>query len=179
MPRQLMQIAPAVMGLLLGLVATQPLLAAPDCWQLREQRDRLGVQAMQAEIALVISLRRQLCPREEAAAERAHAGEGSPEAATEETSTGLRYEAYIHCRQQAELRLRRSQPVLFRNGRGFVFYTEAGARLARAAEALQPRIDASCPPPSLPNGPRLSPTPTPGFQSEPGASAPPQPPQRP
>jgi hypothetical protein len=109
---------------------------------------------MQAEISLVMSLRRQLCAREDAAAEQAHAEPLQP---SPEPRSGavprLDYAAYIRCRQQAEALLRRGKPVLYRNGRGFVFYTPAGADLARAADALQPEINQACATASPPSGP--------------------------
>ena len=126
---------------LLGLLASSALGAEPACRELRERRDGLTAQAMQAEIALVMALRRQLCPREEQA--HAEATPPSPEARSGDPPT-LDYAAYIRCRERAEARLRRRHPVRYRNGRGFVFYTQAGAGLARAADALQPEIAQAC-----------------------------------
>ena len=45
-----------------------------------------------------------------------------------------------------EALLQRSRPVLYRNQLGFIFYTPAGAALARQSDALQQRVRTSCGP---------------------------------
>jgi hypothetical protein len=127
---------------LIGLVATAllaPALAATECRALRDRRDQLSRAAMQAEIDLVQATRRQLCPAQELLAEQADADDGEPRADTE-----LDFSAYIRCRQQAEARLQRTRPILYRNQRGFLYYTSEGARLATAADALREQIERSC-----------------------------------
>lgn len=127
---------------LIGLLATAllaPALAATECRALRDRRDELSRAAMQAEIDLVQATRRQLCPRQELLAEQANAEDGAPGGGTE-----LDFSAYIRCRQQAEAQLRRSRPILYRNQRGFPYYTTEGARLATAADALREPIERSC-----------------------------------
>ncbi|MEY4359040.1 MAG: hypothetical protein RLZZ631_526 [Cyanobacteriota bacterium] len=98
-------------------------LAAPaadvTCRVLKEQRDLLARQAFEAEIAVLHRLRLQICPRQETA-----------------DQSELDYGAYVRCRHQAEAQLERSRPVLYRNSLGFTYYTPAGARLARQADAL-------------------------------------------
>ena len=124
-----------------GLAA--PVDAADPCRALKEQRDQLSRQAMQAEIVLLHALRQRLCPEQEGLATEAHAG-----AADQLTGSRLDYAAYIHCRQQAEAQLQRSRPVLHRNVANFNFYTAEGARLARLADGLKPQLDRQCNPPS-------------------------------
>lgn len=136
----------------------QPLSLAA-CRQLREQRDRLASEAMQAEISLVQATRRQLCPRQEALAEQAHAGGAAASVDAEPRSTApgagvaagqragvadLDYDAYLLCRRQAEQRLQRSHVVLYINRRGFTFYTRRGAHFARQADGLQQGSQGSC-----------------------------------
>lgn len=126
------------LGLLPFLLVAEGLGATPACPVLREQRDQLATRAMRAEIALVQTIRRRLCPREEALAEQAHASG---------TAAPLDFGAYIRCRQQAEGLLGRTHPVLYTNRQQFVFYSAEGARLARAADGLLPQLNAACPSP--------------------------------
>ena len=141
----------AALALLLGILSASSLHAAPVCRELRQRRDGLAAEAMQAEIALVMNIRQRLCPAEETAAEqanalaRSHATSSATPSAAVPAPLPLDYQAFIRCREQAERLLRRARPVLFRNGNGFFFYTATGARLARQAEALQPELAASCP----------------------------------
>ncbi|MFN9635965.1 MAG: hypothetical protein ACK55D_04550 [Synechococcaceae cyanobacterium] len=116
-----------------------PARAAEACRALKEQRDGLARQAIQAEFSLLHGLRQQLCPQQEALA----TGEQAP-APDPLKGPQLDYGAYIRCRQQAEAQLQRSRAVLYRNRRGFPFYTAAGARLARQADGLQPRLERQC-----------------------------------
>lgn len=105
-------------------------LAAPAslCRPWREERDTLAQQAMAAEIALVQQTRQRLCPQLERQASAANA---------DQRDYGpIDYQALIDCRQRAEQSLRRSRTVLYRNDRGFLFYTAEGARLARRADAV-------------------------------------------
>jgi hypothetical protein len=149
-----------VVLLLAGLLPLQALaqsLGLADCRGLRERRDRLAAEAMQAEITLVLATRRRLCTRQEALAEQANAStavadptaglharvEQAPPSG--EAPLALDYTAYLNCRRQAEQQLRRSRVVLYTNQRGFTFYTRAGARLARDADGWQQRLSASCP----------------------------------
>ncbi|MFM7264778.1 MAG: hypothetical protein ACKOZW_04130 [Cyanobium sp.] len=80
-------------------------------------------------------------PPQEATATGANAlaREPSPE-------TPFDYGAYIRCREQAEARLLRTRPVLYRNRLHFPYYTLAGARWAQEADALQATVDSVCPP---------------------------------
>ena len=134
------------LGLLPLLLVAQGLGAAPACPALREQRDQLATQAMRAEIALVQTIRRRLCPREEALAEQANAsGTASGDPSTQ--AAPLDFGAYIRCRHQAEDMLGRTRPVLYTNRQQFLFYSAEGARLARAADALLPQLNAACPSP--------------------------------
>lgn len=122
-------------------------MAAESCQALRERRDQLAQGAMQAEVALSQDLRQRLCPRQEALAARAQAGAAEPPAAPRlerDSEEGVDYAAYIRCRRQAEAELRRSRPVLYRNQRGFPFYAEQGASLARQADGLQSRLTSLC-----------------------------------
>lgn len=112
-------------AVLIGSVSVAGLVApAADvtCRVLKEQRDLLARQAFEAEIAVLHRLRLQICPRQEAA-----------------DQSELDYGAYVRCRHQAEAQLERSRPVLYRNSLGFTYYTPAGARLARQADALMPQ----------------------------------------
>jgi hypothetical protein len=129
--------------LAVALLLQAPAWSAPDCRPLREQRDQLAGAAMQAEIALLHGIRQRLCPRQEAIAVEANALAAGQAAGGE-----LDYTAYIRCREQAEAQLQRSRPVLYRNRRGFIFYTQTGADLAREADALQERVERECPPSS-------------------------------
>lgn len=122
-------------------MALAPALALDDCRALKELRDQWMQQAMQAEIILLQSIRQRFCPREEAQAAAANAlapGQGA--------GTALDYSAYIRCRQRAEAHLQRSRPVLYRNLRGFAFFTPQGARLAAEADGLQQQHDRRCRP---------------------------------
>lgn len=114
--------------------------AAPsaECRPWRERREALAGQAMAAEIALVRRLRQRLCPKEEEQAAGANA---------DERRYGvIDYSALIACRQQAETELKRDWPVLYRNRRGFVFYTSQGAALARQADGVEQQgRDRGCP----------------------------------
>lgn len=145
--------ASLLLAALLPLQALAQPLGLTECRSLRARRDQIASEAMQAEIALVIATRRRLCPQQEALAERANANANpQPDASTNANAArqgGLEefdYSAYLECRRRAELQLRRSRPVLYTNQRGFSFYTSSGARLARQADALQPRLDADCGP---------------------------------
>jgi hypothetical protein len=122
------------------LQAQSPAWSAADCRPLLEQRDRLAGAAMQAEIALLHGIRQRLCPRQEAIAVEANAL-----AASQAGGAQLDYTAYIRCREQAEAELQRSRPVLYRNRRGFTFYTQTGADLAREADGLQEQGERACP----------------------------------
>ena len=93
--------------------------AAVDCRVMKEQRDLLAREAFEAEVAVLRRLRLQICPRQETA-----------------DQSELDYGAYVRCRHQAEAQLERTRPVLYRNSLGFTYYTPAGARLARQADAL-------------------------------------------
>lgn len=147
-------LAAALLAALLPLpVLAQPLGVAA-CRELRQRRDQLAAEAMQAELALVIATRRRLCPQQEALAEQANAGT-SAAGASGAAATGpldrlqaatpdLDYSAYLQCRRQAEQQLRRSRVVLYSNRNGFSFYTRDGARLAREADVWQQRHQASC-----------------------------------
>jgi len=121
-----------------GLAA--PVGAADPCRALKEQRDQLARQAMQAEIALLHALRQRLCPQQEALATEAHAGAADQAIGASQ----LDYSAYISCRQQAEAQLQGSRSVLHRNLAGFTFYTAEGARLARQADGFQTQLDRQC-----------------------------------
>jgi hypothetical protein len=118
--------------LLLGLLQLAPALASANCQGLLEQRDQLAAKAMQAEVALIHSIRRRLCPRVEALAEQGHAQE-------------LDISAYIHCRQEAEAQLRRTRPALYHSGSRFICYTLEGAELARQADGVQASFQRACP----------------------------------
>lgn len=141
---------PLPFGLLPVLLLAPSLQAAPACRALQEQRDRLVREAMQAEIALVQTIRRRLCPREEALAEQANAI-GPASGANGGQGAALDFGAYIRCREQAERQLGRTHPVLYTNRQGFVFYSAEGGQRARAADALLSQRNAACPSP--PAGP--------------------------
>jgi hypothetical protein len=126
-----------------ALLLQAPAWSAPDCRPLREQRDQLAGAAMQAEIALLRGIRQRICPSQEAIAVEANAL-----AASQAGGAPLDYTAYIRCREQAEAQLQRSRPVLYRNRRGFTYYTQTGADLAREADGLQERLERACPSPS-------------------------------
>ena len=126
---------------------------AVNCQQLQEQRDQLARRAMAAEVALVHSERQKLCPQLEALA----TADGTTES-TAGASAELDYGAYIRCREQAEMQLTATRPVLYRNSSGFPFLTPDGARLARQADALINALQASCSAP--PSGPEQSPPPS-------------------
>jgi hypothetical protein len=101
------------------------------CTTFQNQRDQLATQALLAEIFLLLNIRRRLCPQEETLAEQDNAnlnGKGS-----RTSGADLDNGAYIRCRQQAELLLRRTRPVLYRNQQAFLFYTPERARLAHEA----------------------------------------------
>jgi len=85
-----------------SLLITAAAQAAPDCLALKNQRDQLARQAMNAEIALMHSIRQRLCPRVEERAAQLNALEH--ETATPEP---LNYENYIRCREKAEIQLQR------------------------------------------------------------------------
>lgn len=61
---------------------------------------------------------------------------------------GLDIAAYIHCRQEAEARLRRTTPALYRSESGFIYYTLKGAELAHQSDGLRQQFGRQCP---LPN----------------------------
>jgi len=130
----------AVCSLLLITMAAQ---AAPDCLTLKGQRDQLARRAMTAEITLLHAFRQRLCPSDEERATQSNALASGTTA-----REPFNYEAYIRCREQAETQLRRSRPVLYRNGRGFTFYTSEGSRLAREADGVQELADRTCTPPA-------------------------------
>jgi hypothetical protein len=56
------------------------------------------------------------------------------------------------CRQQAEVQLQNTKPVLYTNPSGFRWFTPQGARLAREADALLREMQQHCAAPS-PAGP--------------------------
>lgn len=129
-------------GLLAGVLVT-PALAGnlEDCRQLRQQRDGLATQSMQAEIALVQELRDRLCPVLRRQADAANA-------LTKELGEPIDYQALLRCRRRAEQLLERTRPVLYRNRQGFSFYTASGAELARQADVVAQAMamaPASCP----------------------------------
>lgn len=155
-----------LMAALLPLqVLAQP-LGLEECRGLRARRNQLAADAMQVEIALVLATRRRLCPQLEAVAEQANAnaihhdidtnraedraGADRPDPSapsgqgTEVAPPDFDYLAYLQCRRRAEELLRRSRAILYTNLRGFTFYTLAGARRARDADAIQQSLTASC-----------------------------------
>jgi hypothetical protein len=111
-----------------------------DCRQLHEQRDQLARRAMAAELVLVHAERQRVCPRLEALA----TADGKTNDSSAEPPEQLDYGAYILCREQAEMQLTATRPVLYRNSAGFPFLTTDGARLARQADALIKARQASC-----------------------------------
>jgi len=177
--RLIPRLAPLLIAAVLPVQALAQPLALVECRALRERRNQLAAEAMQAEIALVLATRRRLCPQQEALAEQANANtmanpnsnpkpdpdanghgqasanDGAAPAGTAATElpvdkagsaarVDLDYTRYLECRRQAEQRLRRSRMILYTNQRGFLFYTVGGARLARAADAVQQRLGESC-----------------------------------
>lgn len=118
--------------MLLALHAAGASGATPEaaCRPWREQRDALATAAMTAELQLVHQIRLELCPALERQAQRANALE-------RDYGDNLDFQALLDCRHRAEERLRSGRPVLYRNRQGFIFYTPAGAALARQADALQ------------------------------------------
>lgn len=181
----LLRLTQHLVPLLFAAVLPVQTLAQPlgleQCRGLRERRNQLAVEAMQAEIALVLATRRRLCPQQEALAEQANAnantkanvnshpdpnldpiGHGQSSAtdgvaphgtavtelaadkAGSAATVDFDYSSYLECRRQAEQQLRRNRVILYTNQRGFLFYTVAGARLARQADAWQQRLDESC-----------------------------------
>ena len=142
---------------LLPLLALAQPLGLEACRSLRAHRNQLAAEAMQAEIALVHATRLRLCPQLEALAEQATAdsghGDGSQSASdpaaqkaapANPTPAALDYGAYLGCRRQAEWELRRTRVILYTNRLGFPYYTLAGARLAREADAWQQRLSLGC-----------------------------------
>ncbi len=113
---------------------------AVDCSQLHEQGDQLARRAMAAEVTLVHAQRQRVCPQLEALA----TADGKANESSAELPAQLDYGAYIRCREQAEMQLTASRPVLYRNSPGFPFLTSDGARLARQADALIKALQASC-----------------------------------
>ena len=140
---RLLRQAARLVAVLLSLLAAAHAGSAPPCQALSEQRDQRAREAMGAEIALLHTLRLRLCPHEEAQA--AHANALSPAGPAAEP---LDYERYIQCRRQAEHWLESSRPVLYRNRRGFTFYSADGARRAREADGLELQRDRDCPAPA-------------------------------
>jgi hypothetical protein len=126
-----------------SLLITMAAQAAPDCLTLKGQRDQLARRAMTAEITLLHAFRQRLCPSDEERATQSNALASGTTA-----RKPFNYEAYIRCREQAETQLQRSRPVLYRNGRGFTFYTPEGSRLAREADGVQELADRTCTPPA-------------------------------
>jgi hypothetical protein len=125
-----------------------------DCEQLEVQRDQLARRALAAEVVLLHAQRQELCPQLEAPATAT--GEANKEVAG--LPAQLDYGAYIRCREQAEMQLRASRPVLYTNHSGFPFLTPDGARLARQADALLKARQAGCstPPPAPTQSPQPS-----------------------
>ena len=130
----------ALAALGLAALALAATAWAADCRALKDQRDRVGRQAMQAEIALLQALRQRLCPEQEALA-----NEGNALSHDHGTDVQIDYGAYIHCRHRAEAQLQSSRPVLYRNRLAFTFYTAEGARLAREADELKAQLERQCP----------------------------------
>ncbi len=124
---------------------------AVHCQQLQEQRDQLARRAMGAEVALVHAERQRLCPQLEALA----TADLKASDASAALPRQLDYGAYIRCREQAEMQLTATRPVLYRNSSGFPFLTPDGARLAHQADALIKELQASCsaPPPATEQSP--------------------------
>ena len=126
-------VASAVAVAVAILLGGGPLTAADLglCRALREQRAQVASEAMQAELTLIQRLREQICPQLNQRAEAAHAG------GTADPAIAIDYQALLDCRHQAERRLERQRPLLYTNRRGFLYYTAAGARLARQADAQE------------------------------------------
>jgi hypothetical protein len=117
-----------------SLLITTAAQAAPDCLALKGQRDQLARRAMTAEITLLHAFRQRLCPKALASGTTAR--------------EPFNYETYIRCREQAELQLQRSRPVLYLNVRGFTYYTPEGSRLAREADGVKELVERTCTPPA-------------------------------
>jgi hypothetical protein len=93
---------------------------------------------MEEEMALVRSVRAVICPELARQAEAANARDlGYVQA------DAFDYTEWTRCRQEAEQRLRGSQPPRYRNRQGFVFYTHQGAHLAERADQLSSSLKAS------------------------------------
>ena len=129
--------------LLLGLaLLPQAAARALDCQALNDQRDQFVRRAMKEEVVVLHELRLKLCPQQEASAT-------AEDSASE---SQLDFGAYIRCRQQAEVQLQNTNPVLYTNSRGFRWFTPQGVRLAREADALLREMQQHCAAPS-PAGP--------------------------
>lgn len=129
-----------LVGVLAFASTVVPAQAGVDCIALQAQRDQLARQSMKAEVALLHRVRQRLCPAQEALATQ------TVSAAPGQTSEPhLDYAAYIRCREQAERDVQRSNPMLYRNLRGFTFYTAEGASLAEQADQLQRQLQRQCP----------------------------------
>ena len=129
--------------LLLGLaLLPQAAARALDCQALNDQRDQLVRRAMKQEVVVLHELRLKLCPQQEASAT-------AEDSASE---SQLDFGAYIRCRQQAEVQLQNTKPVLYTNPSGFRWFTPQGARLAREADLLLREMQQHCAAPS-PAGP--------------------------
>jgi hypothetical protein len=126
-----------------SLLITTAAQAAPDCLALKGQRDQLARRAMTAEITLLHAFRQRLCPSDEERASQSNALASGTTA-----REPFNYEAYIRCREKAEIQLQHTRPVLYRNVRGFSFYTPEGSRLAREADGVQKLVDRTCTPPA-------------------------------
>ncbi|KEF41634.1 MAG: hypothetical protein ER33_10195 [Cyanobium sp. CACIAM 14] len=98
-----------------------------QCRSLRERREALAAEAISAEIALVQEMRSRLCPELHRQADGANANR--------QEFTPIDYQALLLCRRRAEQLIERTRPVHYRNRLGFTYYTEAGADLARQADA--------------------------------------------
>ena len=115
----------------LGLVALlSPAAGLADgvstCRALNDRREALASEAMSAEIALATRYRQQRCPELNSRAELANANS--------QVFAAINYEALLQCRQVAERRLERENPVLYRNRLGFTFYSPAGSTAAQQAD---------------------------------------------
>jgi hypothetical protein len=129
-----------VLLLLLLLALPAGAVDRERCRQLRERRDELGRQALEAELVLVRRIRGQLCPELSRRAEAANA--------VEEDFEPIDFGALRRCRQRTEERLAATRPVLTRNRLDFPFYTERGAELARQADQVDRRMEREgCPTP--------------------------------
>ena len=108
------------------------------CQNLLDQRNSVAEQALKAEIALVRTIREQICPVISQQADRANANDRN--------ELTIDYQALLVCRHKAEEQLLRSQRVLYVNRQKFRFYTAAGAKLARQADGLNQELrDQECP----------------------------------